>query len=223
MGAVFVELLPLIVGAAVLPVWIVMTLFLLRSERGVWKASAFVAGATAVRLVQGAMFGFVFERAGDDGGGETSIIAATLLLVAGIAMLITAVKKWRKEEDPDAPPPKWMAALQGLSVAKALGIGALLMALALKQWVFTLSAIAIIENAGVGLGPSVAAFVLFVVGAQLLVAAPIVAYAIAPAATGKVLDTAQGWLTRYERVILTSVSFVFGLWFLWKGITGLLG
>ena len=109
--------------------------------------------------------------------GETGIIAATLLLVAGIAMLITAVKKWRKEEDPDAPPPKWMAMLQGLSVAKAFGIGALLMALALKQWVFTLSAIAIIEQAAAGLAASVLAFLLFVVGAQLLVAAPIVAYA----------------------------------------------
>lgn len=222
MGAVFVELLPLIVGAAVLPVWIVMTLFLLRSERGVWKAAAFVAGATIVRLIQGVVFGFVFEAA-DDGGGETGIIAATLLLVAGIAMLITAVKKWRKEEDPDAPPPKWMAMLQGLSVAKAFGIGALLMALALKQWVFTLSAIAIVEQAGVGLAAGVLAFLLFVIGAQLLVAAPIVAYAIAPAATGKLLDTAQSWLTRYERLILTGVSLVFGLWFLWKGIAGLLG
>lgn len=222
MGAVFVELLPLIVGAAVLPAWIVMTLFLLRSERGVWKAAAFVAGATAVRLLQGVIFGFVFEAA-DDGGGETGIIAATLLLIAGIAMLITAVKKWRKEEDPDAPPPKWLAMLQGLSVAKALGFGVLLMALALKQWVFTLSAIAIIEQAAIGLTASVLAFLVFVVGAQLLVAAPIVAYAIAPGATGRMLDTAQGWLTRYERVILTAVSFVFGLWFLWKGITGLLG
>lgn len=222
MGAVFIELLPLIVGAAVLPAWIVLTLFLLRSERGVWKAAAFVAGATAVRLVQGVLFGFVFEAV-DDGGGETSIIAATLLLVAGIAMLITAVKKWRKEEDPDAPPAKWMGMLQGLSVAKALGFGALLMALALKQWVFTLSAIAIIEQASPGLAASVLAFLLFVVGAQLLVVLPIIAYAIAPGATGRLLDTAQSWLTRYERVILTGVSFVFGLWFLWKGIAGLLG
>ena len=138
-------------------------------------------------------------------------------------MLITAVKKWRKEKDPDVPPPKWMAMLQGLSMAKAFGIGVLLMALALKQWVFTLWAIAIIEQATAGVAASVLAFLLFVVGAQLLVAAPIVAYAIAPAATGRVLDAAQAWLTRYDRVILTGVSFVFGLWFLWKGITGLLG
>lgn len=221
MGAVFVDLLPLIAGAALLPVWIVMTLFLLRSERGVFKASAFVAGAATVRLVQGVIFGFVLETA-DEGGDESGIVGATLLLVAGIAMLITAVKKWRKEEDPDAPPPRWMEMLQGLSTLKAFGVGALLMALALKQWVFTLSAIAIIEQAGVGLTASVLAFLLFVVGAQLLVVAPIVAYALAPEATGNVLDAAQGWLERNERVILVAVSFIFGLWFLWKGLTGLL-
>ena len=61
-------------------------------------------------------------------------------------MLISAVMKWRKEEDPDAPPPKWMAVLGGLSALQAFGMGALLMALSIKQWVFTLSAIAVIEQ-----------------------------------------------------------------------------
>jgi hypothetical protein len=222
MGGVFIELVPLIVGAAVLPVWIIMTLFLLRSDGGAMKATAFVAGAAAVRLVQGVIFGFVLGTA-DQGGDESGAIVAVLLLVAGIAMLITAVKKWRKEEDPDAPSPKWMAMLQSLSALKAFAMGALLMALALKQWVFTLSAIAIIEQAGAGLAPSVLAFLAFVLGAQLLVATPIAAYAIAPSATGRLLDAAQNWLERYERVILTAVSFIFGLWFLWKGLAGLHG
>ncbi len=221
MGAGMVELLALTTGAALLPVWIIMTLVLLRSERGMGKASAFVAGATTVRLIQGALFGFVFEAA--DADGETGIIGATLLLVLGIALLITAVKKWRKEEDPDAPPPKWRELLEGLPAAKAFGFGALLMAVAIKQWVFTLSAIAIITEAQAGMAASVLAFLLFVVGAQLLMIAPIVAYAVAPAATGKTLDAVQGWFARNERLILTGVSLVFGLWFAWKGITGLLG
>jgi hypothetical protein len=62
-------------------------------------------------------------------------------------LLVTAYKKWRKEDDPDAPPPKWMSALSGLSTLKAFGMGALLMIVAVKQWVFTLSAIAIITVA----------------------------------------------------------------------------
>ena len=221
MGTIYVELLPLIAGAALLPIWIIMTLFLLRGDGGVGKAAAFVAGATIVRVVQGLLFGFVLETGSDS--GESGIVGATLLLVAGIAMLITAYKKWRKEEDPDAPPPRWMELLQGLSVPKAFGVGALLMAVALKQWVFTLSAVAIIETAAVGLGASLLAFLVFVVGAQILVVAPIVVYAAAPGPAGKALDALQGWLARNDRVILVAVSLIFGLWFTWKGIAGLLG
>ncbi len=109
MGTVIVSLLPLIVGAALLPVWIIMALFLLRGEGGVLKAAAFAAGAMTVRVVQGVLFGFVFGAATDASGESgASLITSTLLLVLGILMLISAVRKWRKEEDPDAPPPKWM-------------------------------------------------------------------------------------------------------------------
>ena len=146
MDRLLVDLLPLIIGAAVLPVWIIMALFLLRSDGGILKATAFAGGAMIVRLLQGFLFGYVFgaadEANGDSGAG---LVTSTLLVVLGIFMLIAAVRKWRKEEDPDGPPPKWMATLSGLSALKAFGMGALLMALAFKQWVFTLSALSLIH------------------------------------------------------------------------------
>ena len=121
------------------------------------------------------------------------------------------------------PDPAPDLAAMGLSALKAFGVGALLMAVALNQWVFTLSAVAIIEAAAAGLGASVAAFLVFVVGAQILVVAPIVVYVVAPGPAGKALDSLQGWLARNDRVILVAVSLIFGLWFTWKGIAGLLG
>lgn len=221
MGAVFVELLPLIVAAAVLPVWIIMALFLLRGEGGVRKATAFLVGATTVRLLQGALFGLVLDTGAGD-ADESNAIKATLLLVIGIIMLIAAYKKWRKEEDADAPPPKWMAALSGLSALKALGMGALLMLVAVKQWVFTLSALAIIEAGYLGLGANILLFVLFTLGAQLLIAAPIIVTVVAPRQAVRLLDRMQGFLERYNRPITIGVSLIFGLWFTWKGVTGLM-
>lgn len=222
MGAVLIELLPLIVAAAALPVWIIMALFLLRSEGGIAKASAFAAGATLVRLLQGALFGLVLNG-GDDAGEESGVIAATLLLVVGILMLIAAYKKWRKEEDPDGPPPKWMSALNGLSTIKAFGIGALLMTVAVKQWVFTLSALALIDAGQVETAASVLLFVIFTVAAQSLILAPIIVAAVAPKQSTKLLDAAQGFLERHNRVITIAVSLIFGVWFFWKGVTGLMG
>jgi hypothetical protein len=224
MGAVIVYLLPLIVGAALLPAWIILALFLLRGEGGVRKALAFAAGAMTVRLVQGVLFGYVFGAAADAyGESGSNLITSTLLLVVGLVMLISAVTKWRKEADPDAPPPKWMAVLGRLSALKAFGVGALLMALSIKQWVFTLSAIAVIEQAQLSHTGNVLAYLLFVLAAQSLVLAPILVSAVAPTQAARMLDAMQGWLERNSRVIVITVLLIFGVWLLWKGINGLIG
>lgn len=222
MNSVLVGLLPLIVGAAVVPIWIIMVLFLLRSEGGLLKATAFAAGAIIVRLVQGILFGFVFGASADAGGGDSSLIISTLLLVAGILMLITAFKQWRKEDDPDAPPPKWMAAISRLSAAKAFGLGALLIAIAAKQWVFTLSAIGVIGVAQLSRPGSVVAFLFYVFAAESLVLAPIIVYGVVPTRSANTLETAQNWLEQHNRPIVITISTIFGVLFLWKGVTGLI-
>jgi len=224
MGAVIVYLLPLIVGAALLPASIILALFLLRGEGGVLKALAFAAGAMTVRLVQGVLFGYVFGAAADAyGESGSNLITSTLLVVVGLVMLISAATKWRKEADPDAPPPKWMAVLGGLSALQAFGVGALLMALSIKQWVFTLSAIAVIEQGALSHAGNVLAYLLFVLAAQSLVLAPILVSAVAPTRAARMLDAMQGWLERNSRVIVTAVLLIFGAWLLWKGISGLIG
>ena len=224
MDAVIVYLLPLIVGAALLPAWIIIALFLLRGEGGVRKALAFAAGALLVRLVQGVLFGYVFGAAADTyGESGSNLITSTLLLVVGIVMLISAVKKWRKDADPDAPPPKWMATLSGLSALKAFGVGALLMAVSIKQWFFTLSAIAVIEQGELSRAGSVMTYLFFVLAAQSLVLALILVSAVAPTQAARMLDAIQGWLERNNRAIVIAASSIFGVWFLWKGIAGLIG
>ena len=201
-----------------------MALFLLRGEGGVRRALAFAAGAMMVRLVQGVLFGYVFGAAADASGeGGSNLITSTLLLVLGILVLISAVNEWRKEEDPDAPPPKWLATLSGLSALKAFGMGALLMALAIKLWVFTLSAIAVIEQGELSRAGNVLTYLVFVLAAQSLVLAPILVSAVAPVKSAKLLDAIQGWLERNNRAIIIAASSIFGVWFLWKGIAGLIG
>ena len=221
---VLISLLPLIFGAAVLPLWIIAALLLVRGEGGVLKAAAFAAGAMMLRVLQGILFGYVIDAAADaNGGGGSNLIASTLLLVAGILLWITAIRKWRTEDDPDAPPPRWTVTLGGLSWPKAFGVGALWMAIAVKQWVFTLSAIAVIDEAKLGRAGSVLAYFVFVLAAHSLVLAPVVVSAVAPARSAKLLNAMYCWLERRNRVITIAVSSIFGLWFLGKGIAGLLG
>lgn len=135
MDIIVTSLLPLGLAATLVPIQIVVTVFLLQSGNGVAKAIAFAAGVASIRILQGILFGYVIggARAGDGDGRRSAIITATLLLVLGILLLITAYKTWRKEDDPDAPPPKWMTSISGLSIPKAFGLGMLLMLIAAKQ------------------------------------------------------------------------------------------
>ena len=91
--------------------------------------------------MQGIVFGYIFSSdPAARRGTRASLIVSTLLLVIGVLMLITAFTQWDKEDDPDAPPPEWMAVLGRRTAPKAFGMGAAQVAIAAKQWVFNLSA-----------------------------------------------------------------------------------
>ena len=223
MNSVIVRLLPVTIADAVLPLWIIMTLILLRGEAGLIKAGAFVAGAMTVRALQFVLFSRVFGAiVSAEGKDVFELIPFTLLLLTGILLLITAVKMWwwHTEDDPDAPPPKWMTALDRVSALRAFGMGAVMMAVALKHWVFTLSAIAIIDEGNLSRIGSVLAYVFFVIGAHSLMLAPIISRAVAPAHSAKMVETMLGWLERNKRAITIVVSLAFGAWFIWRGMRG---
>lgn len=224
MGDLLIQLLPVILGATLAPLYPIVVLLLLQGQGGLRKASAFVLGAVAVRAVQGVLFGFVFGAAAEAYPADgPEIIASTLLLLLGILLLIAAFKKWQNQPDPDDPPPQWMAALSGLSALRAAGAGALFVAIAVKQWVFTLTAIDTIQGAALGPTTAAAAYLIYTLATQVLVLLPILAYALVPQRSARPLQAARAWLERYNRPIVIAVSLIFGVYFLVKGISGLIG
>ncbi len=56
-----VEFLTLMIGAAVIPAWVIIVLLFLRGQDGLRQALAFVGGTTLVRLMQGLFFGMTLE------------------------------------------------------------------------------------------------------------------------------------------------------------------
>ncbi|WP_168207112.1 GAP family protein [Lacipirellula limnantheis] len=101
--------------------------------------------------------------------------------------------------------------------------GALFVTIAVKQWVFTLSAISVIGEAGSGGKANVGVYLFYVLATQTLAMTPILVYAAAPHQSAKPLKAAQAWLERHNRRIVIVTSLIFGAWFLFKGITGLIG
>ena len=225
MGDTLVSLLPLIIGSALVPVQIILAILLLKSSaQGVLKASAFVGGMTVARLLQGLFFGLIItssSTAAEEAGGKSPVIS-TLLMLLGIFFLITAYRKWRKEEDPDAPPPKWLEMMDSVTPLKAFGVGLGLVAISAKLWVFTLTAIAVIGEAQLGQPDSTITYLLFILLAESLLLLPILARLILPDRSMSMLDSTSAWLNRNNRPFLIGVSLVFGLLFLYQGVSGLL-
>ena len=227
MGAVIISLLPFILGSAIVPVQIIIVTLLLKSPtQGLLKATAYVGGMTTIRLLQGLIFGMILTNSAaistEESGGKSPFVL-TLLLVLGLFLLITAYRIWRKEDDPDAPPPKWLTMIDNLTPFKAFGIGFGLLLIGAKFWVFTLGAIGVIGEAQLGQPAGTAAFLLFVILAESLLLIPLIIRVVIPKQAQSILENTSAWLTRYNRPIVIVVSLVFGLLFFYQGVSGLLG
>ncbi len=220
-GDVLIELVPFIIGAAVVPVHAIIVMLLLRGAAGVLKALAFVSGMILVRLAQGVVFGPIFS---DIGGDEDEVLVTSmLLLVIGLLMWIAAIRKLRKEDDPDDPPPRWLTMMSDVTPFKAFKFGALLLVIAAKQWVFTLGAIGTIGEGELKRSTSIVAFLIYVFAGSTLILTPILLRAVAPQRSAELLEGGGAWLERNNRVIVIAVSVIFGTFFLFRGITGLTG
>jgi hypothetical protein len=223
MGTLWASLLPLILGGALVPVHLVITILLLRSPGGRGPAVAFVAGLTTVRLVQGAVFGLVLQGAddGDAGSGGPSPFAAGLMLAVGLLLLVAAGRKFLTDDDLDAAPPKWVATMESMTAPKAFAVGAGLLLIGAKFWVLTLGAITAIGDADVSRGTGIATYLVFVALTQApLLAVLGIAFAL-PARSAVLLAGASAALQRHNRVIVIVLGVVFGVWFVSKGLSAL--
>ena len=219
-------MLPYILGSLLVPLHLIVTILLLKSEQnGLAKAAAFVAGLTTMRLVQGLVFGWVFvnNQAVETGeGGKHGPFVAGLLVALGIFLLVTAYKYIVKVEDPDAPPPQWMATIDEFSPAKAFAIGMGLLLIGIKFWVFTLGALGTIAEAQLGWGGSAVAFLLFILVVQSLLLGALAARLFWPRQSIALLAQVSDLLNRYNRPIVITISLIFGLMFLFQGLQSLL-
>ena len=110
--------------------------------------------------------------------------------------------------------------LTSATPAKAFFIGAGIIAVSVKAWVFTLAAISVIGSAGLEQGTNIVTYVVFVIlarGGNLLI---IGLAAVLRGRSRSVPDRMQRWLQDNNRPIMIVVGLGFGIWF---GIKALLG
>src|ERR1035441_8668474 len=141
----------------------------------------------------------------------------------GVLFLLLAGKQWRGRPAPgeQAPPPKWMAALDTFGPGKSLGLGAALSGVNPKNLVLTIAAAASIAQAGLPGVQQVGVLAVFIVLGSVTVAAPLVIYLAMGAKAAGILEGWRTWLAGHNAAIMLVLFLVFGVLLVGQGIAGL--
>ncbi len=222
MADLWTTLLPLVIGSAVVPTQMVVTAVLLRSSRA--KAAAWIAGMAALRVLQGALFGFVFSEARSHAtsAGGPRIVAGGLLLALAALFYATALRQALAGDDTAAAAaPQWLSRVESMPGVAAFGAGAAYIALSPEKWVFTLTAIGAIADAALSPRASILNFAAFV---ALTVSTGLSVFVLAtldPERAAAVSARVRRWFEPRARILTVLLGAVFGTWFLLKALSAL--
>ena len=224
MGATIGELLPLAVGVAVSPIPIIATILMLLAPRARAASAGFATG-WLVGIVLVVTVVAVVAASADVGGtsGDPSTAASWVKLVLGVLLILLAGRQWSKRPHGDQPAssPKWMAAIDSMTVGKAAGLGFLLAAVNPKNLLLCLGAGVTLAGSGLSGGSQVLAGAVFVVIAASSVLVPVLGYAVAADRLRGPLDDLRGWLLQNNVAIMAVLLLVIGVSLLGKGLGGL--
>jgi threonine/homoserine/homoserine lactone efflux protein len=187
------------------------------------NGSAFAVGWVAGLVVVSVVV-LLVASGSDDGDSGTSTAVDVVKLLFGVLMLGLAAKQFqgrpRKGAEPEMP--RWMAAIDGFTAGRSLGLGGLLSGVNPKNLALTLAAAATIAQAGLDAGGDAAAIAVFVVIASLTVVGPVLAYLLLGDRAAAPLGSIKEWMADNNAVIMTVVLLVLGAKLVGQGLGGLL-
>lgn len=217
-------ILPLAVGVAVSPLPIVGMVLVLLTPDAKPNGLSFLSGWILGLAGAGAVLLVVFNAIGAaNAGAEPATWVSWLKFVLGLALLLLAVRQWqhRSHAADQAPMPKWMSALEGLSPARSAGLAVLLSAVNPKNLVLVVGGASVVAQAGLSVGGDVVAWAAFTVIGTIGVAAPLGIYLFLGDRAGTVLDGLKTWLVTNNTAVMAVLALVIGAKLLGDGITGI--
>ncbi len=216
------ETLPFALAIAVSPIPIIAAILMLLSPGARGNAIGFLAGWIAGVTLVVVVFTLISGLIGPAKGG-TSPVVGVIKIVLGVLMLLRAIRQLRRRlpHGTESAMPKWMSAIDKMSVGRALGLGLLLSALNPKNLMMSISAGVTFGSAGLSVGEIVLAILIFVVVAVSTIAVPVIAYLAASDRMAASLQRLRGWLVENNPLIVSLLLLVLGVVSIGKGIAAL--
>lgn len=218
-GSVLGDLLPLALGVAVSPVPVIAVILMLFGPKAGSTSFGFLGGWVAGIVLAVTAFALIAGTAGMGTSAEPSAMASWFKLLLGVLLLYLAWQQWRSRDEPVLP--KWMSAIDTMTLGKGAGLGFLLSAVNPKNLAMCAAAGTIIGAGGLSGGQNVLTVAIFTVLAALTVAVPVIGYAVAQDKMRGPLDRLKGWLEANNATVMAMLLLFLGVVLLGKGFGGL--
>ncbi|MCL1601275.1 MAG: GAP family protein [Actinomycetia bacterium] len=216
------DLAPVLLAMMISPARTLAVIILLHTPRSTTTALSYVLGMVSAMMVQGAALGAAMSIVGlaaADRSSELSAFIGALFLVGSIVLFAGAFKIATAPASGGGSLVSALERLERVDSSGAYRIGFGWIFASPKQWVFTLTAVAIIFEAQLQPLGSLANYLLFAVLVQLAYFLIIGLYVIAKDWASGVLDAMFGWTRANLKTVAIGLFSGFGLVFLLKAVT----
>lgn len=222
MTAVALQSAVLAAGGLLSPGSITIVILLLTSERGWAKGLAYAVGYLGSYTLIGVGAVAAGYQAAAGSSGALAVASSVVFAALGTLLLWIAVRSWRRRALAVEGRPRFLAFVDRITPVRALGLGAAVTVLNVKNLAIYLSAVSVALVSDLPLPSKLTIAAVDAVVFCAAVVAPLLVYAAAPAAARARLGRMQGFLAEHSRSIRIWVPAVFGVLFLLQAMRGLL-
>ena len=209
-------LLVLAVGGSIAPPLLLLTILFLGSRRPLSNAGALALGYFTVCAVIGVAGLVLFGEA----GSAISTVGRVISAAVGALLIVLGLRSLLGSPDPDASPPGWLQSIDNSSPSRAFALGMALFPLQVKNLAIFVACLNLIIASDLGIEGGVVALALVLFVFALPVLALTGLYAATPQRASSMLGSLQAWMGKHSRTITVVVCFVFGAFFLVRGLLG---
>ena len=223
MGEVIGGLLPLALVVAISPTTITVVILILLSGRRPLVSAAFAVGYLLGIVIDTTVLLALGGAAGLSNGQPSAGAVAWLQLVVGILLLLYGLQRWTKRPRPgdDLPVPKWMTAMEDLTVVKSVLVSLVLSALRPKNVLMFAAATVAIAAGHLPVSLDVIAIAIFTLISASTVVVLIVLALVRREQINPTLTRLKSWLQLNNVAMMSVVLLLVGVVEIGKGIEGI--
>jgi Sap, sulfolipid-1-addressing protein len=219
MSGALPQLLLLAVGGSIAPPLLLLTILFLGSRRPLPNATALAFGYFATCAAIG-IAGLTLFGGAAEAGGATSMAGRVISALVGGLLIVLGLRSLLNTPDHYAQPPRWIGSITSMSPAKAFALGMALFAVQIKNLAIFVACVNLIGTASLAPRASTVALGLVLLVFAIPVLVLIGLYAAVPQRASNMLGSLRAWMEKNNRAITVVLCFVFGAFFLVRGLSG---